>query len=228
MTRLADVPVRTAIRVFGGLLAASLALTGWQVLAAISSTDENLGRMETSLVQINGAVDRMNASQDALVRIDASLGTLGETTRTIGSSVAESRTRISGLADATARIAALVGKVDASTGAITAQLDEVSSRTAALGRSVDALGSTVTPLVSSTSSVRASVDGMGKGIAGMNGSLRYVIRVLNYLAAPPKGGGFSVRVRLDPRSLPAIPGVKIVTDPVPVFSRNRWTPYTGP
>ncbi len=228
MTRLAAVPVRTAVRTFGALLSLALVLTGWQVLHAISSTDDHLGQMEASLVQINGAVDRMNASQEGLVRIDAALGTLSETTRTIGGAVGESRTRIGGLSNATARIAALVGKVDASTGAITAQLAEVSIRTGALARSVDALGVTVTPLVASTASVRTSVDGMGTGIAGMNGSLRYVIRVLNYLGAPPGGGGFSVRVRLDPRSLPAIPGVKIATDPVPVFTRNRWRPYTGP
>jgi methyl-accepting chemotaxis protein len=227
VNRLAELPVRTAIRGFAVLLSAALALSGWQVLSAIGSTDDHLGRMEASLVQINGAVDRMNASQEGLERIDVSLGTLGATTDTIGKGVAESRSRIGGLSDATSRIASLVGQVDSSTRSITAQLAVVSTRTATLARSVDALGTTVTPLVSSTASVRASVAGMGKGIAGMNGSLRYVIRVLNYLAAPPGGGGFSVRVNLDPRSLPDLAGVIVRTDPVPVFTRNRWKPYTG-
>jgi len=228
MTWFASLRVRTVAIVFGLVMAGVLTLSGLQMLAALDSTDRSLGRMEASLVQINGGVDAMNDSQTGLVRIDGSMATLAASTDQIATSVARSREQIGSLAAGTRRIDRLVGAVDASTRTITRRLGDVDAGTGTLAGSVSTLGSTVTPLVASTASVRGSVDAMGDGIDGMNGSLRYVIRVLNYLAAPTGGGDFNVEVTLDPRMIPDIGGVSLRVDPVTVFHRNAWKQYAGP
>jgi methyl-accepting chemotaxis protein len=228
VTWFASLRVRTVGIVFGVMMATVLTLSGLQMLAALDSTDRSLGRMEGSLAQINGGVRAMNDSQNGLTRIDASMGTLAASTDRIATSVARSKTQIAALAAGTRRIDRLIGAVDESTRTITTRLGAVDTGTATLASSVTALGGTVTPLVDSTASVRRSVDAMGAGIDGMNGSLRYVIRVLNYLSAPKGGGGFAVRISLDPRMIPDIGGVELNVDPVGVFARNRWKTYAGP
>lgn len=228
MTRLHRTPLWVVGTGLGLLAALVLVLAGLSMLSALEGVDGHLARMETSLQQIDDGVARMNGSQTGLTTIDARLGTLAASTRTIAREVAVSRTRITGLAAGTQRISVLLGQVGASTRTIHGQLERVSGQSSSLAGAVSALGTTVTPLLGSTASVNGSVSAMGDGIAGMNGSLRYTIRVLGYLAQPAGGGAFSVRVHLDPRTLPQLPGLKVVTDPVPVFGRGGWPTYRGP
>jgi uncharacterized protein YoxC len=226
--RISSLPVWVLTLVLGIGAALALTVSGLQMLAALDSTDRSLARMETSLVRIDQGVAAMDASTTGLEQIDTSMDALGSSTSTIALAVAESRRRIGGLAESTRRIGLLVGAVGSTTNTIDGQIAGVSGETSTLSTSVARLAGTVTPLVASTASVRRSVDSMAGGINGMNGSLHYVIRVLDYLAAPPAGGGFSVRVTLDPRSIPPVPGIEVATAPVGVFTRHRWQGYTGP
>ena len=52
--------------------------------------------------------------------------------------------------------------------------------------------------------------------------------ILDYMAAPPGGGPFSIDVKLDPALIPKVKGLTVTTAPIPVFRRGQWKAYTGP
>ena len=67
---------------------------------------------------------------------------------------------------------------------------------------------------------------MQRGLGGMNDSLAYTIRIMNWIAAPPHGQGMTIRADMPKETLP--PFVKAEVEPVVVFPRNVWPIYTGP
>ena len=219
----------------GGLLAVltllavgTIVAASFSVLASVDHINASLTRLEGALVVATRGVDTLNARMTAVGRMARHMHRATVLTQDIGRSVGRSRGRIEQLQSGTARLDGLVGGVSASTGRIGSSLAGLDSGTSALAGSVKAVGAGVTPLVGSTAGLHGSIGRMGGRIGDMNGSLRYVIRILNYMSAPPGGGPFSIRVVLDPAIVPKIKGIKITTDAIPVFSRGRFPRYTGP
>jgi hypothetical protein len=210
------------------LTALTLVIGAASILHSVDNVNGNLGRLEGALGTANASVDVLNRRMSAIDRIDRDMLRARVLTARIGTSVGSSRRRIRGLRTGTARIDAALARVASSTDRVNAQLAGIDGQTASLAGSVGAVGRTVTPLLATNRSLHGSVLSMRSGIGEMNGSLRYVIRVLDYMAAPPAGGSFSINVRLDPRLLPDLKGLTVKTDPIAVFRRGQWKTYGGP
>ena len=162
---------------------------------------------------------------DALPRTTESLKGVVGTVEATSKQVKTSSQAISGLSGQTRKMNVSLARIAGSTGAMRGSLETQVARTKQLNGTVGTLNQKLGPLVTTQGEMLQGTRRMERGLCAMNGSLGYVLRQLNYLTAPPIGGGFTVRVELDKKSLPPVPGVAAVTEPVQVFPRGAWPVY---
>jgi hypothetical protein len=216
------------LAVLAALTTVTIIAGGVSILHSVRGINHSLVRLEAALGTANASVDALNHRMNAIGRMDADLARARTLTDGIGGSVARSRARIRALRSGTAGIDAALARVASSTDRINGSLQGIDSQTGGLATSVAAVGRTITPLIGTNRALRRSVTSMRSGVSDMNGSLRYVIRVLDYMTAPPGGGPFSIDVRLDPALIPKVKGLTVTSAPIEVFRRGQWRPYTGP
>ena len=95
-----------------------------------------------------------------------------------------------------------------------------------LNTTIGSLNGKIDPLVTTQHAMLLGTQKMRAGLDGMNKSLAYVVRTMNYIAVPPTGGGMTIRADLPKETLPPIPGIKAEVEPVAVFPRGIWPVYT--
>jgi outer membrane murein-binding lipoprotein Lpp len=219
--------VRSAVWLVAAIAALTLLAGQMAQGRALKGQDASLARIEQALELANGKVGRLNGQLDHLATIDSRLATLTRRTVAIERAVGRSAVLTARADRATGTLVGGVAGVNAATGRIGLALGGLDAQTRSLSGDVLTLKGTVDPLAADTSAVRGSVGGMESSLGRMNGSLRYVIRILNYLAVPPGGGSFSVNVSLDKASLPNLPDLTVDTAPIAVFRRGAWPTYHG-
>lgn len=197
------------------------------MLDTLQKMDRDLKTMNEQLAIANKGTDVLNLTLDALPPTAEHLHDVVATVEGTSAEVSESKQAITKLADTTTGLVAALGEIATQTAAMRGSLERVDGGTATLGATVSELNTRIDPLVATQHRMLGETRRMKGGLQGMNASLAYTIRTLNYMSAPPTGRGFTVRVDLDKRSLPPIPGVKATTDPVEVFPRGAWETYGG-
>jgi hypothetical protein len=142
--------------------------------------------------------------------------------------VARSKTAMAAMRTQTGQLVGILGKVATSTHGMRGAVEGLDSKTSKLVSIIDDMNTKVTPLAKTQHSMLGDVVAMKGGTVGMNNSLAYVIRQLNYMTAPPNGESFKMAVELDKKALPPVPGIVAKTAPIAVFDRGAWPVYTGP
>lgn len=198
------------------------------MLDALRKMDADLKLMSQELAISNEGTVVLNSTMDSLGPTATSLenivGTVGGTSR----EVKLSGKMIGDLGTKTTTLNSMLGGIASDTSSMRGSLEEVDAATGRLGDTVNDLNTKIGPLAKTQHSMLGETRRMQVGMGGMNASLAYVIRTLNYISAPPTGQGFTVKADLDKKSLPPIPGVHVKTEPIEVYPRNAWPLYTGP
>jgi hypothetical protein len=156
---------------------------------------------------------------------------MGEVVKTVQGTSKEvkvSAGNIDAMTKTTAKVNEQLGAIASSTGEMRGSLQSAATGTTKLSKTIGALNQDIGPLVKTQHELLLGTRRMRGGMDGMNASLAYVVRVLNYITRPPTGGGMMIRADLPKQTLPPIPGIKAEVEPVSVFPRDIWPVYTGP
>lgn len=206
----------------------AIVLGASSMLSSLQRMESDLNRMSGQLDVTNAGLAKLNKIMDSLPPTSSHLKQVVKTVRGTSTKVGESATSVKKLNTDTQSLNTMLAAIAVSTAEMRGSLESVDSKTGKLGSTVEDLNTKIKPLVVTQHGMFTEVQRMQGGIDGMNGSLAYVIRTLNYITRPPTGQGFTVRADLPKEALPPIPGVKVTADPVAVFPRNAWKVYTGP
>jgi methyl-accepting chemotaxis protein len=206
----------------------ALVLGASSLLDSMQKLDVELKAMSAELAVAQVGMNHLNKSMDSLPATADSLATVLTTINGTAEQVKISSQQIDHLDTNTASLNEDLGAIAKNTTVMRTSMASVDAGSGKLGTTINTLSGKIDPLVTSQHETVGQLGRMRTGINGMNSSLAYVIRVLNYITAPPTGQGFTVRVNLPKETLPPIPGVKAETDPVGVFPRGAWNTYTGP
>lgn len=198
------------------------------MLSALTSMNEDLQVINKQLAVVNASNKVLNKTLDSMPPSSAALKQVVGTVRKTATEVSSSGTQIETLATTSGNLSSVLSDIAQQTQSMGNSLKQTDAGTGRLAGTVTELNKRIDPLVTTQRRTRQQIARMNTGLAGMNGSLGYVVRTMNYLAAPPTGQGFTMRVQVDKASLPPIPGLKAEVDPVEVFRRGVWPVYTGP
>lgn len=198
------------------------------MLGSLQQMDKDLKEMSSLLEEANGGLKVLNGTMDSLEPTADSLDGILKSVSSTSKEAATSKKAISGLDTTTGKLNGMLSDIADQTAAMRASEEQLGKGTTQLAGTIGELSKTVDPLAATQKGMLGEVRTMKAGMGGMNGSLAYVIRTLNYMTAPPTGQSFSMKVEMDKKALPPVPGVKAVADPVVVFPRGSWPVYTGP
>jgi uncharacterized phage infection (PIP) family protein YhgE len=176
----------------------------------------------------NVGVDILDKTMDALPPTSKHLETIVGTVGEVSKEVKVSADNISSVAGTTRELNGQLTDIAASTTSMRESLEGASKGTEELSTTIGSLNSNIDPLVKTQHQMMLGTLKMRGGLDGMNASLAYTIRIMNYIAAPPHGQGMTIRAELPKQTLPPLPGIKAEVEPIPVFPRNIWPIYTGP
>jgi hypothetical protein len=197
------------------------------LLGSLKSMDKDIAEMNkqmdvanSGLVVLNKtmtSVEPMANSMHAIVKtIDATGGEVNKSAKTIGSmskTTTNLRTGLEGIAGSTTKMRT--------------SYETMGDDTVTLSQTISGLNGQITPLAKTQHDMFVGTSQMRGGLDTMNDSLAYVIRVLNYITAPPSGQDLKLRVELPKEVMPPIPGVRAEVDPVSVFPRLSWPVFQG-
>lgn len=198
------------------------------MLSALTSMNEDLQVINKQLAVVNASNKVLNKTLDSMPPSSAALKQVVGTVRETAKQVDASGSQIQNLATTSGSLASVLADIATQTKSMGDSLKETDAGTDRLAGTVTELNKRIDPLVVTQHRTRQQIARMNSGLAGMNGSLGYVVRTMNFMTAPPTGQGFTMRVSVDKASLPPIPGLKAEVDPVEVFRRGVWPVYTGP
>lgn len=218
--------VTSAVLLLGCVLVIVIGAQG--MLGSLHAMDHDIKALNEEMAVANAGLDILNTTMDSLPPTRAHLHDVVATVEGTSAEVARSNRALGGMATTTNRLVNRMGSISSSTVAMRESMQGVASGTQTMGATVNDLNHKIDPLVSTQHAMLTQTARMERGLGAMNGSLAFVIRTLNYIAAPPTGGPFTVRADLPKETLPPIPGIKATTDPIPVFPRFPWKVYTGP
>lgn len=206
----------------------AIVLGASSMLSSLNRMDRDLKEMSTQLGMTNVGLDALNKIMNSLPPTSDHLakvvGIVSETSRQVKTSSAS----VAKLNTGTKAINTDLAAIATSTQEMRVSLESVSTQTASLGEIVNNLNGKIGPLAATQKAMLHEVVTMRGGMSGMNDSLAYVIRTLNYISKPPTGQGFMLKAELPKEALPPIPGVKVQADPVAAFPYGAWPIYTGP
>ena len=198
------------------------------LLSTLQGMERDLDVMNEQLAIANVGVDILNKTMDSLPGTSKHLETMVTTVQGVSKEVKTSSTNIGSVADTTATLNGQLEDIAGSTTSMRESLESASGGTEELSTTIGSLNANIDPLVKTQHQMLLGTMNMRRGLDGMNASLAYTIRIMNYIAAPPHGQGMMIRADLPKQTLPPIPGIKAEVEPVPVFPRNIWPIYTGP
>ncbi len=197
------------------------------ILGSMKKMEADLKVLTQALKVANEGTDTLNVYMDSLPPMSESLIEVVGTVEATSKEVGKSKAAINQMADTTDQLNAGLGNIASGTTSMRTSLESVDRGTTSLSSSVTDVAGKIGPLATTQHNMLLETQRMKKGIADMNASLAYTIRIMNYMAKPPTGQGFTVRVDMDPKTLPPIPGVKAKTDPVEVFPAGSLPVYRG-
>jgi methyl-accepting chemotaxis protein len=198
------------------------------LLATMEGMDRDLKEMNEQLAIANGGLVVLNDFMDSVEptsrHLEAIVATVDDTSAEVKVSVGH----IEAMTGTTAKLNEQLGAIAGSTTEMRTSLESAAGDTEELSTTIGELDTSIQPLVKTQHQMLLGTKKMRGGLDGMNASLAYVIRIMNYIAAPPTGQGMTIRAELPKQTLPPLPGIKAEVEPVPVFPRNIWPVYTGP
>lgn len=198
------------------------------LLSSLQGMERDLDEMNEQLAIANAGVGILNETMDSLPGTSKHLETMVVTVTGISREVKVSSASIGSVADTTATLNGQLEGIAGSTTSMRESLESAAGGTEELSTTIGSLNANIEPLVKTQHEMLLGTMNMRKGLDGMNASLAYTIRIMNYIAAPPHGQGMMIRADLPKQTLPPIPGIKAEVEPIPVFPRNIWPVYTGP
>jgi methyl-accepting chemotaxis protein len=198
------------------------------LLSTMQGMDRDIKVMNEQLAIANGGLDVLNKTMDSLPptarHMNAIVKTVGETATEVKTSSAA----LERMTHTTAKLNASLGSIAGSTTSMRGSLEGAAKGTDELSTTITDLNGDIGPLVKTQHDMFLGTKKMRTGLDNMNSSLAYTIRIMNYITAPPHGGGMTIRADLPKETLPPIPGIRAEVKPVPVFPRGAWAIYTGP
>lgn len=203
----------------------TIALGAASMLSTLQQMDRDLKVLNQQLTIANEGTKVLNGYMDSIPTTKDNLGRIVGTVEHTSKEVATSRESLTKLGAQTDSLDESLGSIAASTKTMRASLDNTHAGTKELSGTISGLNGKIGPLVKTQHKMLGQTKTMRGGLCAMNGSLAYVLRVLNYLTAPPQGGPMTMRVELDKASLPPVPGVAAKAEPVRVFPRGTWPIY---
>jgi hypothetical protein len=198
------------------------------LLSSLQGMERDLDEMNEQLAIANVGVDILDKTMDSLGPTSKHLETIVTTVGDVSKEVKISSTSIGSVADTTTQLNTKLGTIAGSTSSMRESLEGASAGTVELSTTIGSLNTNIDPLVKTQHQMLLGTMNMRRGLDGMNASLAYTIRIMNYIAAPPHGQGMMIRAELPKQTLPPLPGIKAEVEPIPVFPRNIWPIYTGP
>ena len=198
------------------------------LLSTMETMDHDIKVMNEQLAIANGGLDVLNKTMDSLPPTARHMSAIVKTVDETSNQVKISGTALEKMTHTTAKMNEQLGSIAESTTAMRGSLEGASKGTEQLSTTIDDLNGDIGPLVATQHQMFLGTRRMRSGLDMMNASLAYTIRIMNYITAPPHGGGMTIRADLPKETLPPIPGIKAEVKPVPVFPRNAWPVYTGP
>ena len=198
------------------------------LLSAMQDMDRDIKTMNGQLAVANGGLDVLNTTMESLPKTSASLERVLVAVKETGTQVTISGRNIGAMGATTDKLGGRLDHIATGTKAMGASLDSTAKGTVELGSTVGTLNDRIPPLVATQHEMLGGLKQMRAGLDGMNASLAYVVRQLNYMTAPPGAGGMVVLADLPKETLPPIPGLSVTTDPVSLFPRMSWPIYTSP
>jgi methyl-accepting chemotaxis protein len=183
----------------------------------------NLGQLQ----EANRGLDELNKTMDSVPPTADHMAAMVPIVRDTSKEMETSKLAMSQLQAGTTKLNGTIGDIAKGTGNMRVSLEKVDVGTSHLATTASSLNKLVARCAKAQAEMKNIVIGMQAATTNMNNSVAYVIRTLNYITAPPTGQSFMLRVDLDPKTLPPIPGVKATTDPVTAFQRGSWPVYKG-
>lgn len=198
------------------------------LLASLEGMERDLDEMNEQLAIANGGLDILNKTMDSLPGTSKHLTTIVSTVGDVSGEVKASAKNIGSVADTTATLNGQLEGIAGSTTEMRESLEGAAKGTEELSTTIGSLNTGIAPLVQTQHEMLLETIKMRGSLDGMNASLAYTIRIMNYIAAPPHGQGMMIRADLPKQTLPPIPGIRAEVAPIAVFPRNIWPIYTGP
>lgn len=197
------------------------------LLATMQGMDRDIKAINEQVAVANGGLAVLNEFMDSVPptsrHLEAIVGTVDETSTQVKASAAHIDTMVG----TTKELSGQLEGISSSTGEMRTSLGAAADDTTTLNTTVGSLNGQLDPLVKTQNDMLQGTRRMRGGLDGMNASLAWVVRVMNYIAAPPTGGGLTIRADLPKETLPPLPGIKAEVEPVGVFPRNVWPVYTA-
>lgn len=197
------------------------------MLGALNKMDGDVKEMNKQLAIANEGLVVLNKSMDSVMPMAKSMHDIVATIDATGGEVTKSAKTIDTMAKTTGSLDSRLGNIATSTGEMRGSFEKAGAATNSLQTSIDGLNGQITPLAQTQHGMYLETVKMSGGLDTMNDSLAYVVRIMNYITAPPSGQDFSIKAELPKETLPPIPGIKAVVDPVGVFARGSWPIYQG-
>jgi hypothetical protein len=202
-----------------------IAVGASSLLTTLKSMDADMKVMAHDLGEAGAGTKQLITYMDSLPPTSAHMEAVVKSVRGTKSQVGASKQSITDLNKRTEKMDGSLKAITKQTGDMGSALAETADTTTKLSSTIDELNGKIGPLVSTHHAMLGQTRTMQNGVCAMNGSLAYVLRTLNYMTAPPSGGPFTVRVDIDKKALPPIPGVVAVTDPLVLYPRGVWPIY---
>jgi cell division protein FtsB len=196
------------------------------LLTTLDGMERDIAALNKQLAVTNAGVKILGSTMGAVPASQRNLAAIITTVETKQASVAESARQVEAMAATTASLQKRVAAISTSTAQMRASLETAAASTEQLDATITQLDAGMDPLVAAQRRMFLGTAAMRGNLYGMNGSLGYVVRQLNYLAAPPGGGGFTVQADLPKETLPPLPGLSAQAAPLQVFPRGIWSVYS--
>jgi hypothetical protein len=197
------------------------------VLGTMEGMNRDLKVMNEQMAIANGGLTMLNDTMDSVPPTAAHLHAITATVADPSREVKVSNKAITEMEVTTRVLHAKVGSIASSTTKMRGSLQSASEGTTTLSGTIDQLNGDIQPLVRTQHNMMLGTKTMRGKLDAMNASLAYTVRIMSYIAAPPTGGGMTIKADLPKQTLPPIPGIKAQVEPVTVFPRNIWQPYHG-
>ena len=197
------------------------------LLSTMEGMNRDIKVMNEQMAIANGGLDILNKSMDSLPPTAAHLHAIAATVDQTSAEVKKSNASITSMAAGTRKLNEKVTHIASSTKSMRGSLEQAAGGTDTLATTIGDLNGKIDPLVKTQHQMLLGTRQMRGGLDGMNASLAYTIRIMNYIARPPHGGPMTIRADLPKSTLPPIPGIRAEVDPITVFPRDIWPVYTG-
>jgi methyl-accepting chemotaxis protein len=197
------------------------------LLGTMEGMNRDLKTMNEQMAIANGGLVVLNKTMDSLPNTSSHLTAITATVKDTKDQVAVSNKAIGEMEVTTEQLHAKVANIAGSTTKMRTSLESAAAGTDELAGTIDQLNGDIQPLVRTQHQMYLGTRTMRDKLDAMNASLAYTVRVMNYIAAPPTGGGMTMNADLPQSALPPIPGIRAEVEPLTVFPRFVWQPYSG-